>query len=265
MSAKQQRRVEYLGEGSQGVVYCKKDRKTNKALVYKVYKSSNVSTCFGEIKMLKLIKRLSLKHSVEFEDTFWDKNNQLCVVMRKAEGEDLFEYFTKFVSVFSVSDARTIFKKIVMAVDELHSNNICHLDLKLENIIYDPKKLNVTLIDFGFADVTKDENSSNERILKKYRGSKHYTAPEILHKVPYHGTKADVWALGVLLYILVVKKFPFPGKTVPIEEAVLAPVNYPNTLPPTLVNLMDSMLKFEPSLRTNTKAILQHPWLNSDI
>ena len=263
MSPKQPR-IEYLGEGSQGVVYYKKDRKTNKALVYKVYKSSNLSNCFGEIKMLKLIKRLSLKHSVEFEDTFWDKNNQLCVVMKKAEGDDLFEHFTRFVSVFSFTDARTIFKKIVMAVDELHSNNICHLDLKLENIIYDAKKSSVTLIDFGFADVTKDENSSNERILKNYRGSKHYTAPEILHKTPYLGTKADVWALGVLLYIFVVKKFPFPGKAVPIEQAVLAPVHYPSTLPSTVVNLLESMLKIDASARTNTKAILQHPWLNAD-
>jgi len=88
-------------------------------------------------------------------------------------------------------------------VSYLHlTKNTVHLDLKAPNILVD-KRMQIKIADFGFA------TSSNIETLGFYRGTPPYMAPEILEKKYYDGTKADIFSLGVLLFILVVGRFPF--------------------------------------------------------
>ena len=84
----------------------------------------------------------------------------------------------------------------------MHSKGVIHRDLKLGNLILN-KNLNPILLDFGYA--------TNEHITKlsETRGSKFYMPPEINEEKEYDGKSADIFSLGVLLFGLVVGKYPF--------------------------------------------------------
>ena len=101
---------------------------------------------------------------------------------------------------------RYFMKQMLNALDYLHSEmDTCHRDLKLENILID-KNMNFKILDFG---LSCKGNVSN---VTGAVGSPNYVAPEILTAKHYDGTKADVFSLGVLLFIIVIGKFPHGQK-----------------------------------------------------
>lgn len=104
-------------------------------------------------------------------------------------------------------ECRTIFRQVVSAVAYLHERDIVHRDLKLDNVLVDPSDGHrVKIIDFGFS-----IKASPEQKLSLYCGTPHYMDPDISRKKDYNGQAADVWALGVILFILVTGKLPFFG------------------------------------------------------
>lgn len=106
----------------------------------------------------------------------------------------------------SESEAKLIFKQLIEGMDYLHKNHIVHRDLKLENILLDKDK-NVKIIDFGFSTTT-----AKNKPLNVCCGTPSYMAPELVARKSYFGHLVDVWALGVLLFVLLCGHFPFKGK-----------------------------------------------------
>jgi serine/threonine protein kinase len=88
----------------------------------------------------------------------------------------------------------------------LHENNIAHRDLKLDNILIDENN-RIKLIDFGFSVFANSEHK-----LQLFCGTPHYMDPDIVKKKDYNGQAADVWALGVILFIILTGKLPFFGE-----------------------------------------------------
>jgi serine/threonine-protein kinase CHEK2 len=86
----------------------------------------------------------------------------------------------------------------------MHSKQVCHRDIKLDNIIYNSETSIVKIIDMGFAGSSRDP-------LKSFCGTPSYIAPEIVaHKgSEYQGCPVDMWAAGVALYVLLTGLFPF--------------------------------------------------------
>lgn len=77
----------------------------------------------------------------------------------------------------------------------------------MDNILFDAETSTVKIIDFGFSLETKEEQK-----LEVYCGTPHYMDPDIVRKVPYSAFAADIWAVGVILYIIYVGKLPFFGE-----------------------------------------------------
>jgi serine/threonine protein kinase len=98
-----------------------------------------------------------------------------------------------------------IFNQIISGIQYLHTKNIYHRDIKLENIIIDEKN-NVKIIDFGFGTM-----NVSSKLLNFFCGTPSYMPPEIVKKRDYLGSSADIWSIGVLLYTLVCGSFPFRG------------------------------------------------------
>jgi len=89
----------------------------------------------------------------------------------------------------------------------MHEKGYAHRDLKLDNILMDPTSKNIKIIDFGFSLQATALNK-----LSVYCGTPHYMDPDLVRKQPYNALAADVWAAGVILYIILVGKLPFFGE-----------------------------------------------------
>lgn len=93
-----------------------------------------------------------------------------------------------------------------------HNKDIAHRDIKVENILLNG--LQVKLIDFGLADEAS-------KYLTTHCGTPSYMPPEVCQRRTYKGQSADVWALGIVLYVSLVGKFPFEGKS---DEALFSSI-----------------------------------------
>jgi serine/threonine protein kinase len=103
-------------------------------------------------------------------------------------------------------EAALIFKNILHGMYYLHKQGICHRDIKLGNILIDPRDYSVKIIDFGFATVSGNTELTN------YCGTPSYMCPELLKRESYIGWQADIWALGIVLYRLACGCRPFHGR-----------------------------------------------------
>lgn len=107
----------------------------------------------------------------------------------------------------SEQTAKPIFKQIVSAVSYFHDLGLVHRDLKLENILIDDLN-QIKLIDFGFATACKSGDK-----LQLFCGTPCYMDPDLAKQNKYSGQAVDVWALGVILYLLLTGGIPFWGNT----------------------------------------------------
>lgn len=169
------------------------------------------------------------------------------------EGCNLSEYF-KSKEYIRESEIKYIIRQIVAGVKFLHQNNIIHGDLKMENIIINPFSNKVKIIDFDLSVISEKA--------KKYKsdnafGTLEYIAPESAYSFIY-SDKSDVWQIGVLLYTLVVSKFPYN------DLKDMSNINFDvlnNNLP--LRDLLEKMLKYSVKERCDIKDIEESKWLNS--
>lgn len=95
--------------------------------------------------------------------------------------------------------------QILSALSFMHARNICHRDMKPDNIIFNPTTGQIKLIDFGFACISREK-------LRVFCGTPSFMSPEIVSKKDYSGDKADVWASGIILYALLTGTVPFKAQ-----------------------------------------------------
>lgn len=167
--------------------------------------------------------------------------------------------------------ARDIFRQMTEVLDNLHSNNIAHRDIKPENVLYMPDGT-IRLTDFGFSAELKEIRTSDgaktivDSFRDEYCGTLHYSAPELVeneNSFPYCTLRADIWARGVSLYFMVTGKQPFSQSD---EERLrcqilYAPVPYPDSISPELVDLLRKILQKDPSDRATLHEIMSHTWM----
>ena len=113
----------------------------------------------------------------------------------------LFDYIFYPKKSLGENFSRIILRNLLNAISSIHSANIAHLDIKCENILIDDD-FNPIIVDFGFAE--KDTG-----FLTEFRGTEGYAAPEIYTKLPFNGRSCDIFALGVVMFIVVTGEMPF--------------------------------------------------------
>eukprot|EP01028_Stygiella_incarcerata_P007638 TRINITY_DN3177_c0_g1_i5.p1 TRINITY_DN3177_c0_g1~~TRINITY_DN3177_c0_g1_i5.p1 ORF type:complete len:736 (-),score=210.10 TRINITY_DN3177_c0_g1_i5:126-2333(-) len=160
--------------------------------------------------------------------------------------------------IFSDDRIRKIARDVTLGLRYLHRNGIVHHDIKPENLLFDGDDV-VRLTDFGVSRMfTEDEGD----VMKHSAGTPAFTAPEAISP-PYEGRPVDIYAFGVTLYVLAVGRLPFHARTEYLLYHCIRknPVDFPDTLTPSLRDLLENMLDKDPLKRITLEGILEHPFL----
>lgn len=122
-------------------------------------------------------------------------SNLVYICLEYIEGGLMFD-LCKTGGAMGEDIGRFLFRQLLKSVKYMHSKNVVHRDLKIENILYDDE-MNIKVADFGFSTYKQIAK------LKSYRGTMTYMAPEIKLGKKYDGRQADIFSLGVILFIIV--------------------------------------------------------------
>ena len=206
-----------------------------------------------EMSILKLVKHKYIIQLYEILQT----PNHIFIVMEYCDGKDIMDYILS-KNFLSESDALKYFQQLINALFYLHSQNIAHRDIKIDNILLDRNK-NLKLIDFGLS--TK---YSDNKLLDQPCGTIVYSAPEVLEGQPYHGMLADVWSSGIVLYGMLSGYLPFSDNDDNVNKKLIieGKIEMPENISPWVTDLLRHMLDVNPMTRYTLQDIKDHPWFN---
>lgn len=195
-----------------------------------------------------------------------DTKEDKCLILEFIDGGELFNVVAYHHPELTELRTKKLFKQILNAVNYLHINNVCHRDIKLENILLD-KADTIKLTDFGFA-----KHFKQGELLHARCGSEEYTAPEILQNIPYDGRLVDIWALGVVLFAMLCGELPFniehnekPKQM--YHRIARGEFKFPEqslNLNTDAVGLIRSILQPLAKNRISLLDIIEHKWLHSN-
>jgi serine/threonine protein kinase len=196
---------------------------------------------------------------------FCEDNEHMYLVMEFFDGGDLYDVVEKGGRLHN-SVARSIFRQIVEAIGYLHEAGVAHRDISLENILCDSKTGRCVIIDFG---MSTRVSSSGVVQGDGAHGKRNYIPPEMYNRAYMHPQAGDVWALGVLLFIMLTGIPPFDiaaststAYRMIVDGKISDLLDHWNmTVDPLAVDLMGLILKEKPQQRATISDILIHPWL----
>ncbi|KAM8729595.1 calcium/calmodulin-dependent protein kinase type II subunit gamma-like isoform 10-T10 [Acanthopagrus schlegelii] len=205
-----------------------------------------------------------LKHSniVRLHDSISEEGFHY-LVFDLVTGGELFEDIVAR-EYYSEADASHCISQILESVNHIHQHDIVHRDLKPENLLLASKMKGaaVKLADFGLA----IEVQGDQQAWFGFAGTPGYLSPEVLRKDPY-GKPVDIWACGVILYILLVGYPPFwdEDQHKLYQQIKAGAYDFPSpewdTVTPEAKNLINQMLTINPAKRITAEQALKHPWV----
>ncbi|XP_061027222.1 serine/threonine-protein kinase DCLK1 isoform X2 [Eubalaena glacialis] len=255
-----------IGDGNFAVVKECVERSTAREYALKIIKKSK---CRGkehmiqnEVSILRRVKHPNIVLLIEEMDV----PTELYLVMELVKGGDLFDAITS-TNKYTERDASGMLYNLASAIKYLHSANIVHRDIKPENLLvyeHQDGSKSLKLGDFGLATIVDGP-------LYTVCGTPTYVAPEIIAETGY-GLKVDIWAAGVITYILLCGFPPFRGsgddQEVLFDQILMGQVEFPS---PYWDNVSDSakelitmMLLVDVDQRFSAVQVLEHPWVNDD-
>ena len=249
-----------IGRGAYGIVYLARNIKTGEQIAIKTVDKIDLMTESNRVVFHSEIRAYSqITHP--FLPQFYCKLEDqagVYIAIEAATNGTLLNYISQHGKL-KEQDAAKFFCELISAVKYLHENKIIHRDIKAENILLD-KEYHVRLTDFGLSDIMKDDSSTFDVKC----GSFPYSAPEMLKGQKYN-KMVDIWACGVVLYIMVTGLYPFAGNTHKelFQQIMYSEPNYPSFLSPLLRDLIQSLLKKDPNERMTIDELEVHPWITN--
>lgn len=197
--------LEEIGVGAFGVVHRCREKKTGRIFAAKfipVSHPSEKSLIRKEIDIMNQLHHLKL---IRLHDAF-EEDDEMVLIYEFMSGGELFERITDDNYRMTEEEAANYMRQIIEGIKHMHEKNIIHLDIKPENIMCQKMNSNlVKIIDFGLA--TKLDP---HEVVKISTGTAEFAAPEIVEREAV-GFYTDMWACGVLTYVLLSGLTPFAG------------------------------------------------------
>jgi len=199
----------HLGEGHNTKVVLAQDGGGNKVAIKIINKGAlselSKKLLEQEVKILKKLNHSNQQNIIKLINVI-DQDNSIYVVQEYVDGGDLFEYVLRQREEFNEKRVKKIFYQMCKGVSYLHQMGVVHHDLKLENTGL-RNNGTVAIMDFGFC-----TEFSTDQLLSRFCGTLSYSSPELLLGKPYPPTPVDIWALGVSLFVMLAKRFPFDSE-----------------------------------------------------
>ena len=266
-----------LGEGAYSIVYKVQNIETNEEYAVKMIKlycknEIKINTKFSNIKSPYITKFIEFSQG-SFKLSEHEDFNPYLLLELSDKGE-LNDYINCGKNGFNERHCKLIFYEILKGVLAMHNINICHRDIKAQNILLTSDKYNIKICDFGFS-------SDNSEMQNGIFGTREYMAPEVIMGKEYDGIKADIFSLGVLLFYLRTSRFLFDQAKTSNNNLLkttydyiknknnniwkISEVNNINELSDDFKDLYLSMVAFDPNERPSISQILNHNWFKEII
>lgn len=256
---------EEIGRGKYAVVKSCMDKQRKENLAAKLIKydeetEKNAKQEFEIMKTFKHDRLLAAKNGYIVQ-------KYVVILMDRLENKELLDFLAEKTTA-SEEDASRVIAQLVETLNYLHTQNVVHLDVRPANILMS-KEFKLTLIDYGNARKIMAPNGQMVDAV----GVTEFTAPEVLNFEMTHWA-ADMWSVGVLLYILLSGKLPFtvddsePDED--IDEKIAAKVKAANVIlkatdfrnaTEEAENLIKRLLVRQPERRPTAVSCLDDPWL----
>lgn len=251
-------------------------------------KNGNVSTVWkgeikrsGEIVAIKVIARkesikddanvlneVAILHSLRHEyvvklHNYFEEPSRFLMIMEFMRGGDVIKRIRE-ISSYTEKDTRELSKALLTAIEYIHSSGVAHRDLKPENLLLETTRSNcqIKVADFGFARRVHAVQSLTTRC-----GTPTYVAPEILKNHP-HDESADMWSVGVIMYLLLVGYPPFKEdiqqqlfRRIRLGEYEFQAGDW-HGISEEAKDMIRSLLVVDPAHRYSAKKALQHEWIS---
>eukprot|EP01136_Pigoraptor_vietnamica_P007451 Opistho-1_new@2671 len=256
---------EQLGKGAFSVVRLCTNRRSNREFAVKIVDMRRMPEkdkpkVLQEASICRMLKHPNI---CRLEDTILTQQ-AFYMVFELVSGGELFDDIVRR-TYYSERDASRVMRQIFSAVEHIHVRNIIHRDLKPENLLLESSRpgANLKVTDFGLA-VQLANNSEAEWF--GFSGTPGYISPEVLKRVPY-GKAVDMWACGVILYILLAGYPPFwhEDRQKLYSLIILGEYDYPSPdfddVTPAARDLIDKLLTGDPAQRLSIQEALNHPWI----
>ena len=266
LPSKKYKILDKLGSGSFGKVFLAQNKYTKEKVAMKEIKKANKDLLSdGEIKdEIDILKSLDHPDIVRIIESFNTKDSYV-LVTEYCEGGELYDQVRNQLSETQIA---VIFKQLLSGLAYLHSHNIVHRDLKLENILIQEIEkskttgedlFNIKIIDFGTARIFDNKKKPQSIV-----GSSYYIAPEVLNQK--YGKECDLWSVGVILYMFIVGHAPFDGCddeeiTGNIQKGIYKKDDKRwKKASKEVKDLIQRLLIYNPQKRLTALQALRHPW-----
>lgn len=248
-----------LGRGAFGKVNLGLHVLTGRLVAIKSFNKSNIPNDRAKKKILqevKLMQKLKQNSVVKIYETF-ETPKYLVIIMEYISGGDLLS-FVKKRNKLNESSARYIFRQLITALELIHSQNVVHRDIKLDNILLDINN-NIKICDFGVGKLIR----SKKELLYDQCGTPAYIAPDILKNNGYEGPQVDIWSAGVVLYAMLSGMVPFKAHDMNKLHELILNGDYEalDNISKEAMNLINQILCIDSRKRLTSTEILNHIWM----
>lgn len=282
-----------LGEGGSGETWLCKDlqggeeravkyiqRPIPKVVLPMIYHEVRIQAALGEghVNLVQARELILSKSHLGLAMEFVSGGNLTHYVMEKFDSTGI-----RGGMYMTEPEAQYFFKQFLSAVEYLHQNHVAHRDLKLDNIVLDKSvPPRIKLCDFGFAKNWDEQSNMYTQI-----GTPVYMSPQVIssknNNQGYDAQKADVWACGVLLFVMLLGMFPFehsehpdPNSSDAHVEVWLQQIKFSWRENPRVAefaaklsencrDLLDKIFEMDEPKRIDIPGIRAHPWYNNPL
>ena len=249
--------INEIGKGKFGKVFLGIHEETKEKVAIKQIPKTGEQDINSVYREINIQKKLFHPYLCRMYSVI-QNNDYLFIVTEYCAGGEIFKKIAEEIDRFEEAQACKIFSQVLSGLEYMHNNYISHCDIKLENMLFDEYG-DSKLSDFGLS-----KSFEGDINFTRTGGSPMYAPPEVFKGIEFKGNIADIWSMGVCLYLMVCGDFPFNGEDSKdlVIKIIRKDFDVPDFVSPLFKDLIYKILEKDPNNRLTIQQIKEHPWMH---